>query len=268
LQLVPVSSERRGLIRLGMSRVVLSLGLLLACTSCSSADTEPPPEGMVSVPASGSSYAIDATEVTASAYAAFLAESPTSAGQSASCATNDSFVPAGEWPQQGDGQLPVVNVDYCDAVAYCKWAGKHLCGMRGTVADPHEAYNDEEKNEWYRACSAAETRLYPYGGNPFDPSEIKNAYRPDACNGKDKGIGAPIAVGTLPGCEGGHPGLFDMSGNVSEWSDDCDQGQCAVRGGSFQHAGPAGFISMLDCTATTYDSPDTSRADLGFRCCK
>jgi formylglycine-generating enzyme required for sulfatase activity len=80
----------------------------------------------------------------------------------------------------------------------------------------------------------------------------------------------PIAVGTS-GCEGSLPGLFDMSGNVSEWTDSCspDPGggngskdNCARRGGDYgdnsQH---------LACTGSETGSRSETQCFIGFRCC-
>ena len=46
--------------------------------------------------------------------------------------------------------------------------------------------------------------------------------------------GTLVPVASLPGCQGGYPGVFDMSGNVEEVEDSCDDaGTCYSRGGSF-----------------------------------
>jgi len=40
---------------------------------------------------------------------------------------------------------------------------------------------------------------------------------------------------SLETCEGGLDGLFDMSGNVSEWTSECDANDyCQVKGGAFE----------------------------------
>ena len=57
--------------------------------------------------------------------------------------------------------LPVHYVDWCDAVAYCRWANKEL--RPGQRRDPPAGMSaDTEKSAWYNACSAQE-KAYPYG---------------------------------------------------------------------------------------------------------
>src|SRR6185437_5545544 len=106
------------------------------------------------------------------------------------------------------GSDPVVCVDWCDAQAYCAWAGKRLCGAIG--GGPATTYGDPNESQWYNACSNGGTTSFPYG----------NDYVAGDCNG-----GATVAaVGTTPGCQGltsPYFGIFDMSGNVKEWEDHC-----------------------------------------------
>jgi len=76
-------------------------------------------------PVNAGSFCIDSTEVTKGQYAAFLATTPSTAGQPAACANNTSFAPAAAGP--GGTSDPVVEIDWCDAVAFCTWAKKKLC---------------------------------------------------------------------------------------------------------------------------------------------
>ena len=84
---------------------------------------------------------------------------------------------------------PVVGLDWNDAVAYAKWAGKRL---------PTEA-------EWeYAARGGLAGKRYPWG------DEGATVERENYGNN----VGKPAVVGSYPA--NGY-GLYDMAGNVREW---------------------------------------------------
>lgn len=212
-------------------------------------DALPPPEGMV-----GDSHVwIDATEVSVAAYTEFLVAQVPAPPSPSRCADKLHYVP-NEWSEQISANKPVGGVDWCDAYAYCEWRGKRLCA--GDADDPFDDVSLD--NEWFRACATTSLNGYPYGGD----------YDEQACNGADKGFEEPLEVGALASCEGGFPGLFDMSGNVWEWTGVCapdpDSGDdvCVRRGGSCFSGG-----SLLDCSASSRRAPDTFEIWVGFRCC-
>jgi formylglycine-generating enzyme required for sulfatase activity len=202
-------------------------------------------------------YCIDATEVTNAQYAQFLAAGYPVSAQDPWCAWNTSYTPPSGWPAVGKDNYPVVYVWWCDAFAYCKWAGKHLCGRIGGGQNGYSAYADASASEWFNACSASGTRAYPYG----------NTFATTACNGIPRGLGNLVAAGSEPACVGGFPGLFDMSGNVDEWDDSCN-GQtgvndaCRVRGGSIDSD-----ANGLRCDDSNNVNRDAAANWLGFRCC-
>ena len=221
-------------------------------------DAEPPCPGeagprMVRV----DSYCIDATEVSVAQYRAFLnAREADAGGQRAACAWNTTFVPKDGIPSIDFDALPVVNVDFCDAVAYCEWAGKRLCGKIGGGAIAIDELANPLRSQWYRACSREGTIGVPYG-----------TYDPLVCNGADRDAGGLLPVGSQPRCEGGYPGIFDLSGNVREWEDACDDGvgqekRCLVRGGAFYD-----IASTLDCANEQRVRIDEQNPGFGFRCC-
>jgi formylglycine-generating enzyme required for sulfatase activity len=210
----------------------------------------------VKTKASPVAYCIDSTEVARTQYAAFLATSP-QLNQAPPCDANMSFTPTTDWPpKSSEKNLPVVGVDFCDAAAYCAWAGKRLCGAIGGGGTDLPGADDPASSQWMNACSAGGTIKYPYG----------DAYGPQTCNGLDFGMSSPGKVPAAATCVGGVPGLFDMSGNVREWEDACEVNDCRVRGGSYDsHGAPDGELPcsgnmMLD----RYDTDDFT----GFRCCR
>lgn len=204
-------------------------------------------------------YEIDATEVTIAAYAEFLAANVTTAGQPKVCAFNKSYAPActdgSPLPGKGYEKHPVTCVDWCDAAAYCKWAGKHLC--RGEMDPPNLI------DEWWSACEGlgGMPSTYPYG----------DVYSAQICNtkGNAAGKGQTWEAGAN-GCESSHyPGLFDMSGNVAEWGacrGDPDVPFCPWRGGSYQ--ADASTAACLPGAETPFANPSFATPELGFRCCK
>lgn len=212
-------------------------------------------------------FCIDSTEVTVGQYAAFLeAMSDLPGGglvdQPAACASNATFKPPYWWratPAESDAGLseadvddmPVSVVDWCDARAFCAWAGKRLCGRIGGGA-LSAAEATTKASEWFVACSHNDARAFPYG----------DRFEADACNGIGSRGRQP--VGSHPKCVGGYDGVFDMVGNVQEWIDDCDQdsGACPMPGGSFGF--PEG---SLRCGATDRQERTASLPQGGFRCC-
>ena len=84
------------------------------------------------------------------------------------------------------------------------------------------------------------------------------------------GLGDTIPVATLPGCEGGYAGIFDMVGNVSEWIDDCDDTGCAHRGGSFGSGttpDAAAELDEVECLASGHIGRLSKYGSVGIRCC-
>jgi len=163
----------------------------------------------------------------------------------------------------GTGVLPWSSVTWTAADAACRAAGMRLCEVLRN--------NDVvTADEWGFACELGKTCVdgcYPYGSN----------YNATLCNGAEANLNAVVSVGTFSECTTSgtlDPNnvaatVFDMSGNLAEWTDDL-RGALAdgrqvytVRGGAFDS-----FSVGLDCTfmAATL-AQDFSYPDTGFRCC-
>ena len=251
-----------------------------------------PESAGIEVSSTNGNYRIDAFEITNAEYQAWLELGPTTQGQGVDCEWNDTYRPGvlsqaaidaseamgglddndcidASWLEKaiesGYQNAPVTCVDWCDAVAYCRWAGKGLCarigsGERIEIVDVTDLsgtlYATPDESAWYHACSAAGTRDFPYGPD-YDPAKCND----DELRARD--------VGSYQDCVGGLPDLYDMSGNVAEWEDACTPfdppvGQnCLVRGGCWYNT----LDVDLACDASRALMRGGSGTGIGFRCC-
>lgn len=227
---------------------------------------------MVRIGNAANNFCIDSTEITVKQYTDFTtAKAADVSGQPAKCAWNTSYAPS----QGGADEIPIAGVDWCDAHAYCAWAGKRLCGKRAggkfvgpvTLADLGEFTS----HEWMFACSDEGQLKYPYGG----------VQQGSTCNTGENDAGRTLPVGSKKGCQGGFPGVFDMVGNVWEWIDGpCEppdggadgggavdagpqKDECFVKGGAYLNVG-----ANLDCRVDGRGaSRDRRGQEIGLRCC-
>jgi hypothetical protein len=90
--------------------------------------------------------------------------------------------PKGYWTPKETPDRVLMCADWCDAVAYCKWAGKHLCGKIGGGGVPTKGapelegdgyktspLNDPNVSQLYNACSQGGKLAYAYG-NAYNPA--------------------------------------------------------------------------------------------------
>jgi formylglycine-generating enzyme required for sulfatase activity len=131
-------------------------------------------------------FSISETEVTNAQYAEFVKETghPSPAGWK-----------GGEFPK-GTGDFPVTNVSFQDAVEFCKWLEKKI-GL--PVRLPTEA-------EWEKAARGNTENKYPWG----------NEWKNEAANSEETG-GKVAAVKSFA-LNRSPFGVFDMAGNVWEWT--------------------------------------------------
>lgn len=115
-------------------------------------------------------------------------------------ATNSELPNSADW---GRGDKPVINVSWDDAVKYTKWLSKQT-GKRYRL--PSEA-------EWEYAARAGSDSMFHWGNHTGD--NLSNCLNCDELKPNEKG---PVKVGSY---SGNAFGLYDMHGNVSEWTGDC-----------------------------------------------
>ncbi|WP_214200175.1 formylglycine-generating enzyme family protein [Novosphingobium profundi] len=97
----------------------------------------------------------------------------------------------------GRGRRPVIHVDYAKARSYVAWLARK-------TGQPYRLLSEAE---WEYAARAGTTTWFLYG-NKADPEKANFGHN----------VGRTLPVGSYP------PnafGLYDMTGNVAEWTDDC-----------------------------------------------
>ena len=152
-------------------------------------------------------------------------------------------------PMLNGSDQPIVGISWFEANAYAQWAGKML---------PSE-------KEWEFAARGKENRKYPWGNVPPDTIH---------CNFNDY-LGMPSIVTMHE--EGKTPeGVYDLAGNVMEWTRDYylpysiarshpetvpNPPLRALRGGCW-NSGP----EAITCTARKGLFPESRLNTIGFRC--
>ena len=213
-----------------------------------------------------SAYYIDKYEVTSARYRTFLEavadggtewdhpDQPADRGHQPRYVTDDL---------NGDDQ-PAVGLNWYDAYAYCRWAGKRL---------PTEA-------EWEFAARGSDGVLkYPWGeGDPNAEGIWWANYHPLVGRGAD-GHRWSAPVGSYP--DGVSPfGLMDMSGNAEEWVQDwysvnyyrltegaedpqgpLDGNKKVIKGGSYEAP-----VHQIRIAMRHYGRPHDKGPRIGFRC--
>ena len=215
-------------------------------------------------------------ELTLPAY--WMGRFPVTVGQYRVFAAASGEEPAGLRRLEGASNMPVVNVSWHEALAYCRWleirlleearkperTGALWMGLRSGslhVLLPSEA-------EWEKGARGGDGRIYPWG-NEADTNRANFI--------RTSGLFDRNAVGCFPG--GASPaGCEELSGNVWEWTrslscaypynpsgdkenlDASAEAMRALRGGAFVDSS-----LYVRCAARDWSFPVYRSGDTGFR---
>lgn len=193
-------------------------------------------------------FHIDKYEVTTARYAKFLA-------------AHKGATPPDGWPDlelSRVADMPVVNVTWNDASAYCAWAGARL---------PTDA-------EWEKSARGSDERPYPWGtaAPDLDRANYENA--------------SPVAYDGGLATVGSHPagrspfGVDDLAGNANEWVADwfadtlpatTARNPVGPATGTMRVIRGGGRLEERNGIASTKRfaaPPELRRPDVGFRCAR
>ena len=185
-----------------------------------SAVSDEAPQHRVAVP----SFALGRYDVTRAEYATFVRETGYAPGDGC----GDHVTP--DWDKnpkltwehpgfaQGDND-PVVCVSWQDARAYIAWLNNKA--HRGDTVTPNDSYRLPSEAEWEYAARAGTTTKF-YWGDDDAAAPAHAWYQVNSGCVRPRGLscdhGHTHPVGTKP------PnafGLYDMAGNVWQWTEDC-----------------------------------------------
>jgi len=184
----------------------------------------------------------------------------------------------------GFGHHPVVGISWDQANAFCWWRTELHKSARLPRA---QEYRLPKEAEWeYAARGGRHDAIYPWGG-PYIRDQrgcfLAN-FKPMRGNYTEDGFLYPARVGTY---NPNDYGLYDMAGNVAEWTattydeqmdkfigdfmpdydyrahrtDPAIMKRKVIKGGSWKDVG-----AYLQCGARDYEYQNRRRSSIGFRC--
>jgi iron(II)-dependent oxidoreductase len=128
---------------------------------------------------------------------------------------------------------PAIGVTWYEACAYARANGARLLTM----------------DERLQIMRGVDNRPYPWG-QPFGSGNA---------NTREEAVGKPVAIGLFrTDCT--PDGIWDMAGNVAEWTSDEANEECVIHPGSWNSPSMCAWAK-----ARALVPPKTRSADLGFR---
>jgi formylglycine-generating enzyme required for sulfatase activity len=219
-----------------LRRIFRTAGLLLLLSGATTgAEAGQAPSRWVAHPSQP--FDILATEATVADFQACVKSGKCDA------ASADTACNAGD-PSRAKHPINCINHDGAEAL--CGSLGGRLCSSK----------------EWLAACRGADNRAFPYGPE-FQPSRCHvGSYDNPGPGGR-----TTIETGSISDCQGGLDGLFDMSGNVSEWISDCKDDYCKFRGAAYVGNEPVEHFAGCSEVCAGNDKGLRSNT-VGVRCCR
>ncbi len=188
----------------------------------------------------------------------------------------------------GFDDYPVVGVTWTQAKAFCHWRTRlHNNYLISSNDPPVQDYRLPTETEWeYAARGDKQVSMYPWGGYYTRNTEgdfLAN-FKPLRGNYVEDGAMATIKVGSY---DPNNYGLYDMAGNVAEWTrsaydessymyindfnpnyeynakpnDPPVMKRKVIRGGSWKD-----IATYIQTSTRTYEYQDTAKSYIGFRC--
>lgn len=148
----------------------------------------------------------------------------------------------------------------CSKPQVLPWTGGGFSEAEAACAARGPGYRLCTLGELTDACRGAGDTDYPYGAG----------YVEAACNGVDQGTGLAVPTGSLATCVSSPDPVFDLSGNVAEWTSTQTNplpapGRIfALSGGSYLSP-ELGLACSIDLTPRALET--TLLPNIGFRCC-
>lgn len=185
------------------------------------------------------SFGLGKYDVTRGEYAAFVKATGYPAGDGCGQVSTSWQKHADlDWQHPGFPQTdrdPVVCVSWQDAQAYVLWLNRKLQAKSPDAASGEGPYRLPSEAEWEYAARAGSTTMFWWGDDDAG-ADTHAWYRNNTGNGTQAGaVPEPLSLHYLPdhgtrpvGMKPANPfGLYDITGNVWQWTEDCYAGSYA-----------------------------------------